>query len=467
MTGLLLVLIPLGVLGMISAASLTAAETAMLSVSRTALFKGLEGSPERVRRRVLHQHEDTKRSLAALGLGCVVSDSLMAVAITAIVFETMDGWVVPVLISLGLAVVASFLVSSVSPRTVGRRNPVAVSIRLSGLIELARRVMGPLATLLIHIGSAFTPGGKVDGGPYAIEAELRDQVDRALEAEALEHTERDMIQSVFDLGDTIVREIMVPRTDVITVDGKETAIRAMRLFVRSGYSRIPVIGDDVDDVLGVLYVKDVMRTIHSPWDPRPDRPVTAIMRQPMFIPESVSADEVLRQMQASRVHIAMVVDEYGGISGMVTIEDVLEEIVGEIADEHDREEPGVEDLGSGVFRVPARQSIDETGELFDLDVDDEDVDSIGGLLAKTIGRIPIPGSTCEIMGMRIEAERTAGRRKQLSTVLVSRALPARALEGAGSVTIEDAASTRTGALRAVLTDTDQHEEDEADESVEP
>jgi CBS domain containing-hemolysin-like protein len=241
----------------------------------------------------------------------------------------------------------------------------------------------------------------------------------------------------------------------------------MRLFVRSGYSRIPVIGDDVDDVLGVLYVKDVMRTIHSPWDPRPDRPVTAIMRQPMFIPESVSADEVLRQMQASRVHIAMVVDEYGGISGMVTIEDVLEEIVGEIADEHDREEPGVEDLGSGVFRVPARQSIDETGELFDLDVDDEDVDSIGGLLAKTIGRIPIPGSTCEIMGMRIEAERTAGRRKQLSTVLVSRALPARALEGAGSVTIEDAASTRTGALRAVLTDTDQHEEDEADESVEP
>jgi CBS domain containing-hemolysin-like protein len=443
MTAQLLTLIPLAILGMIGGASFSAVDAALLAVSRSALEHALEDQPERLRRRVLHQHDDAPRTLAAIGLARVISESVMAVAITAIIFETLDGWTLPTLLSIGIAVIGSFLVVSVSPRTVGTRHPEKVSIALSGLISVIRRVVGPVSTLLIHIGSAFTPGGKVAGGPFAGEAELRRQVDRATENEELERDERDMIQGVFDLGDTSVREIMVPRTDVVAISADTSAEKAMRLFVRSGYSRIPVIGESVDDLLGVLYVKDVMRTIHSPWDPRPDRAVVEIMRQPMFVPEFVGADDVLRQMQTTRVHIAIIVDEYGGVSGMVTIEDVLEEIVGEIADEHDRKEPEVEDLGEGIFRVPARESVDDVGELFGLDIEDEDVDTIGGLLGKALGRIPIVGSEADVLGLHLEAERTAGRRKQLATLLVRRDLSAQH----GST--ED---TSTGTVGAVTPD---------------
>lgn len=421
MTALLLVLIPLAVLGVVVGASLTAADAALLAISRVALERALEDKPERLRRRVLHQHDDAPPTLAAIGLGRVMADAVMAVAITAIVFETLDGWVLPTLLSILIAGVGSFLAVSVSPRTLGRRRPEAVAIGLSLLISITRTVLGPPARLLIHIGSAFTPGGAVSGGPYATEAELRHSVDRALENEQLEHDERDMIQGVFDLGGTTVREIMVPRTDMVVITDDTSAEKAVRLFVRSGFSRVPVIGENVDDLLGVLYIKDVIRAVHSPWDPRADRPVRELMRPAQFIPEFVAADDLLRQMQASSVHVAIVVDEYGGVSGIVTIEDVLEEIVGDIADEHDRREPEIEDLGEGRFRVPARESVSETGELFGLEIDDDDVDSIGGLLGKALGRVPIIGSHADVLGLHLEAERTSGRRKRLSTLIVSRA----------------------------------------------
>ncbi len=419
----LLVLIPLALVGMILGALLTAADSALLSTSRVALERALEEKdrPERLRRRVLRQHDDSRHTMAAITLGRMLSEAIVAVAITAIVFERMEGWVVPTLISIAVAGVASFIWVSVSPRTLGRRYPEKISISMSGLIALTRTVLGPPARLLIHIGSAFTPGGKVSGGPYATEAELRHSMDRALENENFETDERDMIRGVFDLGDRLVRELMVPRPDMITISKDATAQKAMRLFVRSGYSRVPVIGESVDELLGILYVKDVSRVIHSPWDPRPDRPVTEIMRPARFVPEFVPADDVLRGMQTSRVHISVVVDEYGGVAGIVTIEDMIEEIVGEIADEHDRSEPEIEDLGDGVFRVPARENISEVGELFGLDLEDDDVDTIGGLLGKALQKVPIVGAEADVMGLHLVAERTSGRRKMLSTLLVSRA----------------------------------------------
>ena len=416
----LLLLIPVAIAGTVFGALSTAADAALLSISHGALERSLEDHPERQRRRILRQHDDTAHTIASLTLGRVLAEALMAVSITAMLFELLEGLVVPGLLALLISGALSFLAVSVSPRTIGRRRPTAVLVRLSGLISLTRVVLGPLAALLVHIGSAFTPGGKVSGGPYATEAELRESVDRALENEQLEMSERDMIQGVFDLGETRVRELMVPRTDMITIESTATAQAAMRLFVRSGFSRVPVVGEDTDDVLGMLYQKDTTRAIHSPWNPREDQPVTEIMRTALFYPELLPASDVLQQMQTSRRHIGMVVDEYGGVSGLVTIEDIIEEIVGDIADEHDRSEPVVEDLGDGIFRVPARESISSVGELFGLDIDDDDVDTIGGLLAKELGRVPIMGATADVLGLHLEAERTRGRRKQLSTVLVSR-----------------------------------------------
>lgn len=415
------ILIPVAMVGLVIGAVLTAADSALAATTRSALERALEERPEGLRRRVLRQHEDSRRTQAAVGLGRILAEAVMAVAVTALVFLWLDGWVVPVLVALAISSIGLFIGLSASPRTIGRRRPESVLISTSGLIAAVRTLLWPPASALIAVSSVVTPGADREDGPYGVDPELRSSVDRALEKQHLEIVEHDMIQGVFDLRDTIVRELMVPRTDMLAIAAGATAEQAVRLFVRSGFSRIPVVGESVDDVLGMLYVKDVMRAIHSPWDPRPDRAVEDIARRAYFVPEFVSADVVLQQMQTSHVHIAIVVDEYGGVSGIVTIEDVVEEIVGDIEDEHDRSEPQIEDLGDGVFRVPARESVTEVGELFGLDIDDEDVDSIGGLLGKAIGRVPIVGSRGSIHGLQLEGERTTGRRKRLSTLLVSRA----------------------------------------------
>ncbi|HJG91157.1 MAG TPA: hemolysin family protein, partial [Brachybacterium massiliense] len=313
------------------------------------------------------------------------------------------------------------VILAISPRTIGQRRPESVLLSGRTLLTTVRAVLWLPAGALSRVGESLDrrPGQQEDPEEGAEKA--RQNVGRALEDEHVRDGERDMIQGVFDLRGTMVRELMVPRPDMVTITADSSAEKAMRLFVRSGYSRIPVIGDSVDDLRGMLYVKDVMRAIHSPWDPRPQRPVHEVMRAARFAPEFVAADEVLEQMQTSNVHITVLVDEYGGVAGIVTIEDILEEIVGDISDEHDRAEPEIVDLGQGRYRVPARAGLSEVGELFDLDLDDDDIDSVGGLLAKTTGRVPLPGTTATALGLELEGEKTAGRRKRLSTVLVRRA----------------------------------------------
>jgi CBS domain containing-hemolysin-like protein len=193
----------------------------------------------------------------------------------------------------------------------------------------------------------------------------------------------------------------------------------MSLFLRSGFSRIPVLGDGPDDVLGLLYFKDVVRRVNA--DPEAGSlAVTALMRPMHYVPESKPVDDLLREMQHDQSHFAMVVDEYGGTAGLVTIEDILEEIVGEIADEYDREAPGVEPLPDGTTRVPATMDIDDLADLFEVTIDEDEVDTVGGLIGKTIGRVPIVGSACEVAGLRLTAERMAGRRHRIASVIVER-----------------------------------------------
>ena len=195
--------------------------------------------------------------------------------------------------------------------------------------------------------------------------------------------------------------------------------KALGLFLKSGYSRVPVVGDSVDDVRGVLFLKDVVRHVHTAGET--DATVDELLRPPVFVPESKPVDDLLREMQGGASHMAMVVDEFGGVAGLVTVEDALEEIVGELTDEHDRAAPEVEDLGGGAFRVPSRLPLDELGELFGIEIDDDDVDTAGGLLAKALGKVPLAGSSAQAHGLRLTADRVEGRRRQLATVLVERA----------------------------------------------
>jgi CBS domain containing-hemolysin-like protein len=282
------------------------------------------------------------------------------------------------------------------------------------------RILGPLPQLLILVGNALTPGKGFRDGPFASEAELRDLVDLAQENKVIEDRERVMIHSVFELGDTIAREVMVPRTDVVFIERHKTLRQAISLALRSGFSRIPVVGEGSDDVLGVAYLKDIIRRTYEYRDAESVETVESVMRPAVFVPESKPVDELLREMQAQQTHIAVVVDEYGGTAGLVTIEDVLEEIVGEITDEYDVERPLIEDLPDGALRVSARLHIDELAERFAVDLDDDDVDTVGGLLAKYLGRVPIPGAQVQVNGLELTAEGTQGRRNQLDTVVVRR-----------------------------------------------
>jgi CBS domain containing-hemolysin-like protein len=232
-----------------------------------------------------------------------------------------------------------------------------------------------------------------------------------------------MIHSVFELGDTIVREVMVPRTDVVFIERNKTLRQAMSLALRSGFSRIPVVGENLDDIVGVTYLKDVTKRVFDKHEAESTERVETVVRPVMYVPDSKPIDELLREMQAERKHVAIVVDEYGGTAGLVTIEDVLEEIVGEITDEYDQVEVDVERLANGAVRVSSRFLVDDLDEVCGVAVDDDDVDTVGGLMGKHLGRVPIAGSVVEVHGLRFEAEGPAGRRNRIGTVLITRLAP--------------------------------------------
>jgi CBS domain containing-hemolysin-like protein len=260
-------------------------------------------------------------------------------------------------------------------------------------------------------------------GPVA-RSELRGLVDYLERRTGIEPGERDMVRSVFELGDTIVREVMVPRTDMVFIESDKTVEQALSLALRSGFSRIPVVGENEDDVVGIAYLKDIVAWSHEHPDVRESEAtekVATVMRPASYVPDSKPVDELLRQMQAQRIHVAIVIDEYGGTAGLVTIEDILEEIVGEITDEYDRERPPVEWLADGsAARVTARLPVTELEELFGVRIEVEDVETVAGLLAHALGRVPIAGSTATVSGLRLTAESLEGRRNKIGTVLVER-----------------------------------------------
>jgi CBS domain containing-hemolysin-like protein len=326
--------------------------------------------------------------------------------------------------SIGIMLVVSFVVIGVAPRTLGRQHPERVALASATPLYVVTTVLGPLPRLLILIGNAITPGRGFREGPFSTETELRELVDFAEASAVIESGERKMIHSVFEFGDTIAREVMVPRTDVVYIERYKNLRQTMSLFLRSGFSRVPVIGENLDDIRGFAYLKDLVRRDFEAPDVEFTQRVEEVMRTAHFVPDSKPVDSLLREMQADRQHIAVVVDEYGGTAGLITIEDLLEEIVGEITDEFDEEEIEVEVLDEGSARVSSRFPVDDLHELFGFEVDEEDVDSVGGLMAKHLGRVPIPGSHVEAHGLRFEAEQATGRRNKIGTVLINVAAPA-------------------------------------------
>ena len=390
------VLLALAGVVLVLSASLGLGEGALRRVSRTDAVEA-ESAGKGWATGVLTLVDDEANVLAGLAVTRLLAEIVAVAALTLLLADTGLQWWAVILLVVALAGLAG-LVVRIGPRRLGGRHPLSALAATSTLLLAVR----PFAKLL----PVLEP-----------EADLEDIVELVEESEDFEAAEGVLVRSVLELGDTLTREVMVPRTEMITVDADTPLRKALALFLRSGFSRVPVVGESTDDLLGVLFLKDVVRRLHT--QPGSDaEPASSVMRSAVFVPETKHVDDLLREMQGGSSHIAMVVDEYGGIAGLVTIEDALEEIVGELTDEHDRPEAQVEGLDDGVFRVPARLALDELGDLFGIELDDDDVDSAGGLLAKALGKVPLAGSSAVVGGVRLEAERVDGRRKQLATLLV-------------------------------------------------
>ena len=385
-------------------------ETAMQRVSRVTAEEVTREKPRRGRALAAIAHDRARYINVLLFLHLTASTLAVVLVATAL----KPAWVAALVM-----VAVGFIALGVAPRTLGRQHADSIAVATAGFVYRLSIVLAPLTRLLIWLGNALTPGRGYREGPFASAAELRDLVDQAAE-QVIDEDEREMIQSVFELGDTVAREVMVPRTEMVFIEATKTLRQALSLGLRSGFSRIPVIGEDADDIVGIVYLKDIARRVFEHREAEHNERVESIMRPVFLVPDSKRCDDLLREMQAARKHLAVLVDEYGGVAGLITIEDILEEIVGQISDEYDLEAPEVERLADGGLRVSTRFHIEDLAEELDieLDADEEGVDTVGGLLASRLGVVPIPGAHIDVLGWRLTAETAAGRRNQVTRVLV-------------------------------------------------
>jgi CBS domain containing-hemolysin-like protein len=375
---------------------------------------------------------DLPRYMSVLLLLRAILECLVAVLVTAaFVHWLSDDWRA-VLAAAGVVILMHYALTGVRPQ-LGRVGPRTerTAGRAARFLYPLTRALGPLPGLLVAVGNTLPPRrrpmpadgsepGDEPGGPVA-RSELRGLVDYLERRTGIEPGEREMVRSVFELGDTIVREVMVPRTDMVFIESDKTVEQALSLALRSGFSRIPVVGENEDDVVGIAYLKDIVAWSHEHPGAEATEKVATVMRSASYVPDSKPVDELLRQMQAQRNHMVIVIDEYGGTAGLVTIEDLLEEIVGEITDEYDNEQPPVQWLSADSARVTARLPVTELEELFGVQIAAvEDVETVAGLLAHALGRVPIAGASATVSGLRLTAEPGSGRRNQIATVLVER-----------------------------------------------
>ncbi|MGQ0679528.1 MAG: hemolysin family protein [Actinomycetota bacterium] len=316
------------------------------------------------------------------------------------------------LVAIALMSFLLFQFAEIAPRTWVLERLDRVLLLSARPVYLIRRMLGPLATILIAMGRlilVILPGKGLPKGPLRSEEEIKSILDVAHSEEVIQADEREMLHSVFEFGDTVVREVMVPRPDMVAIEASATLEEALDLTLKSGFSRIPVVSQSIDNVVGIAYQKDLVAKLHNGSRGRA-RLAADLKREATFVPESKKVAELLREMQLTKTHMVIVVDEYGGVSGLATLEDLLEEIVGEISDEYDREDPNVVVVDDHTLSVTARLGIDELNELLGVELPHTQWDSVGGLVGGMLGRLPVPGDLVHHDGIEFEVQKMKGRR---------------------------------------------------------
>ena len=415
-------MIAIAVACVVAAFLLVTAETAIGRVSRTRVEELSRERPGKATDRLRAVVDDRARYVSLLLL-LHTTFEVAATALVTYLCVRADAWgpLEGLFVALAIMTVVMFVALGVAPRTLGRQHADRVALRSARFARAADKVLGPLVSLLILVGNALTPGRGYREGPFASQAELRELVDRAEADQVIDDDDAAMLHSVFELGDTVVRAVMVPRTQMVWIERHKTLRQAMSLALRSGFSRIPVIGEGPDDVVGVFYLRDVAARIFEHRDAETSERIDSRMRPAVFVPDSKLVDDLLRDLQRQRVHIAIAVDEYGGTAGLVTIEDVLEEIVGEITDEYDTDFLPTGRIAGGALRLSARMKVEDAAEELgiEIDADEEGVDTIAGLIAKRLGKVALPGTSVTEQGWVLTAEQAAGRRNRVVTILAS------------------------------------------------
>jgi CBS domain containing-hemolysin-like protein len=408
------------------AAGFSAAQAALARMTMHRAEKLVEDDDEgRRAERVLYLVAHPVRTLNILALLVI---TLEVTAVTLIGVVAVEYLVTPAAVAVtALAgVTVLFVLAEAAPKTFALQRPERVALATASIVWLVSRPFGPLASVLIKIANMLVPGPTPEGGPFVVtEDELREMIDVAEDTEVIEESEREMIHSIFELGDTVVREIMSPRPDMDMVSDEEPLSQVLDEMLRGGHSRLPVYHGDRDHITGLVYAKDVLRRLHATGDE--EGSWQDLLRPPYFVPELKPVDALLRELQAQKVHMAIVVDEYGATAGLVTIEDILEEIVGEIVDEYDLEEELVEAIDEDRWVVDARMPVADLSALVDSKLPSEGWDTVGGLLFGMLGHVPTPGEKVEVDSVRLVAERVKGRR--ISKVRVER-VPREAAESA-------------------------------------
>jgi putative hemolysin len=356
---------------------------------------------------------DPPRYLNAVYLAVMFCQNGSAILV-AIIAERSYGGLGVTLVSIGFTLLYFVLVEAMS-KTFGVLHSDRSALAVAPLVWFLGRLLALPTRALIGIANVILPGKGLATGPFISEADFRTMADLGSEEGSIEREETELIHSIFEFGDTIVREVMVPRPDIVGIEDDKTLRDVQAVVLRHGYSRIPVFDGDLDDMIGIVYAKDVLKALHQG---KHDSPLREVVREVHFVPESKKVADLLREMQRDKFHIAMVTDEYGSVVGLVTLEDLLEELVGEIADEYDTDEPGIEEVGDGMYRVDGKMSIDEVNEILDVELPAEEWDTIGGLMLGLLGSIPGEGQEVTFLSLTFKAERVIGRR--ISKILITR-----------------------------------------------
>ena len=357
--------------------------------------------------------ENPARSLNSIYLAVMLVQNGSAILV-AIIADRLYGSLGITLLSAGFTLLYFVVVEAMS-KTFGILHSDRAALALAPMVWFLGRALAWPTRALIGLANILLPGRGLKQGPFVSEEDIRQMAEVGHEEGAIEEEEKEYIHAIFEFGDTVVREVMVPRPDMVSISVASGLDDVLDLVIRHGYSRIPVYRESPDEIIGVVYAKDVLRHLRNK---RTDRDLADLARKPYFVPESKRVSDLLKDMQRDKFHLAIVVDEFGSVAGLVTLEDLLEEIVGEIADEYDREEPNVEPAGSNRYRVNARLPVDELNELLEVDLPNTEWDTVGGLMMGVLGRLPAQGEEVEVGNLRFTAERVQGRR--IAKVVVER-----------------------------------------------